>query len=40
MELEWKICGRKSRWDMVRKWKGNGREMEWIFFDKSSGNKN
>ena len=27
MELEWKISGRKSRWDMLRKWKGNG--MEW-----------
>ena len=26
MELEWKSCGRKSRWDMVRKWKGNGME--------------
>ena len=27
MELEWKICGRKSSWDMVRKGKGNGMEF-------------
>ena len=31
MELEWKICGRKSRCDMWRKWKINGVEMEWFF---------
>ena len=32
MELEWKICGTKSPWDIVRKWKGKGMEMDWNFF--------